>query len=499
MAGRGAPSRPADGLPGDPTEGDLDTMDRIQETLRRALDEDGFAPPDTLREDERVLAARVAELRRQARVHERRAQLAAEALKRIARIHQRTLRGLRAVQRVGGILSEASDANGICQAAVRILVEELGVENCSILLLDEDGRNLRLRAACGRRDSELSEAERGRFNRELVIPVGEGVAGTVVQTRRPMMIADVAKEGTFKRFDAEGVAVKSLLCFPLLSKSRVIGVINLSHPLIAQIGVELRRVLYLLSQMIGQVLTLSWMNRERLRAQFQRTEKLVAVGELSASVAHEINNPVTNILLRAQKLRRDAAAGEKVHTVAGEIERETVRIGRIVSRILEFAHRDEEEEPPERQNLNDLLEDTLILTEHHLTKKQRIRVRKALASELPDTLLRKGELEQVFTNLISNAAQAMPEGGDLTISTGVETDPQGATWIRVTLTDTGCGIPPENLERIFMPFFSTKKRGEGTGLGLPISRDLVQKNGGRIDVESVPGEGTSFHVVLPVR
>ncbi|MBN2492767.1 MAG: GAF domain-containing protein [Planctomycetes bacterium] len=412
--------------------------------------------------------------------------------------YRQLLRGFAGVRRVGRVLLETSDVDEICRRSVRIMVEDLGAANCSILLLSADRTTLRLAAAHGLGDDALGAAEKAaRFNRALTIRAGEGVAGQVVTTGKPRYLANVADDPSFQRL-ATAVPVKSLYCFPLRSKRSLIGVLNVSHPNLDGAGTNLRRLLSLLSGAIGQVITIARLHRRLLTEEHERQQKLASMGEMAASVAHEISNPVTNILLRAQKLKRAPRDAEEVSRLAAEMEKETHRIIKIVSKLLDVGP--DEGEAPALESLNDVVEDTLVLTEHHLRAARAIAVRKDLAEDLPAVRLVRRELEQVFTNLIVNAARAMPAGGVLTIATRLATPaeaPAPGRHVAAAFADTGHGIAPEHLERIFEPFFTTARKTGGAGLGLPISREIVERYGGAIRVESTPGRGTTFTVVLP--
>ena len=224
-------------------------------------------------------------------------------------------------------------------------------------------------------------------------------------------------------------------------------------------------------------------------------DRLAALGMLAAGVAHEVNTPITGISSYAQMLLSDIPEDHPHHEILKKVERQTFRAARIVNNLLELARdRDKEQRPV---SIAPLLTESVDLLSERLDKK-RIEV----AWELPDedvmVLGCDGELQQVFTNLIVNAFDAMSgnpgctRGGRLTIR--LETDGPKA---RISMQDTGPGIPPEKLAAIFQPFYSTKLKRGGTGLGLSISSEIVRRHGGRLEAESRPGEGARFLVELP--
>ncbi len=226
-----------------------------------------------------------------------------------------------------------------------------------------------------------------------------------------------------------------------------------------------------------------------------QTEKLAALGQVVARLAHELSNPLVAILGTAELLRREPLAVQTKERVT-RIAQQAERMARLVRNLLAFAR----ERPPDRRqplSLNRLLDETLELEAFEL-EVGRIRVVRALAPDLPETLADPDQLQQVFSNLVRNAVQAMRGAagrGTLTVTTRYD-EATGRAIARIA--DDGPGIPPQYLQKIFDPFFTSKPEGEGTGLGLAIARGIVEVHGGRIGVQSRPGEGASFTVELPV-
>lgn len=230
---------------------------------------------------------------------------------------------------------------------------------------------------------------------------------------------------------------------------------------------------------------------EQARDQLLQTEKLSSLGKMAAGIAHEINNPLTSILLNAhlmqERLPRNSRLRENLALVIGETE----RCSSIVKGMLEFARQTVPNMRP--VDLNVALEKTLLLMESQLLVQQ-VRVETRLDRSLPEVPADEGKLRQVFANIILNAADAMPGGGKLEVATRLDADRRTA---EVSFRDTGGGIPQEMLGRIFDPFFSTKGT-KGTGLGLAISYGIIQQHGGNITVESREGQGTAFTITLPM-
>jgi two-component system NtrC family sensor kinase len=228
--------------------------------------------------------------------------------------------------------------------------------------------------------------------------------------------------------------------------------------------------------------------------QLVMSEKLASIGELTAGVAHEINNPIAVIQGNLDVLRDVLGpAAEPVATEIRLIDEQVNRIRVIVTKLLQFARPGEFAGYVERVDTGSVLADCLVLSRHHLGKLS-IRVEQDYAA-LRQIGINCHELQQVLINLIVNAIQAMPEGGTLALSSADWDDQGVAKGVRIEVSDTGAGIRPEDLDRIFDPFFTTKKL-QGTGLGLSISRSLIERYGGSIAVASLVGEGTRFTVLL---
>ncbi len=221
-----------------------------------------------------------------------------------------------------------------------------------------------------------------------------------------------------------------------------------------------------------------------------QSEKLRSLGKIAAGVAHEINNPLTSILLNThlmlEKLEKSDVFFENLSLIADE----TARCTQIVKGLLEFARQN----PPQKTftNINELIERTSQLLEKQASF-QDIRIIKDLKAGLPPLKLDRNKIQQVFWNLLLNACEAMPEGGQITISSSLSADKKS---IAVHFADTGMGIPKENLSKLFDPFFTTKS--SGTGLGLAVSYGIVEQHEGRIEVKSEVGRGTVFTLSFPV-
>ncbi len=238
-----------------------------------------------------------------------------------------------------------------------------------------------------------------------------------------------------------------------------------------------------------------WEQKE-LQQRLYRASKLAAIGELAAGVAHEINNPLTGILASAMLLKSKTAAGDDALKNLSMIESEALRARDIVRNLLDFAHQGSKI-TTKTASISRLIEQTLFLMRHQ-TEKAGVKVRIRLDDKLPQLNLDVNQMKQVFINIIQNAVQAMPGGGNLAISAGVSGGRARGRLVEVEFADDGTGIEDSALARIFDPFFTTKRVGEGTGLGLSVSHRIVSEHGGEIRVKSEPLKGSTFTVVLPL-
>lgn len=230
-------------------------------------------------------------------------------------------------------------------------------------------------------------------------------------------------------------------------------------------------------------------------------DKMASLGKLSASVVHEINNPVAGILTLNLLMQRIVSEGDltgktlqQFSTYLHLMETETRRVSRIVSNLLGFSRQSNME--LKKFNLHRLIEKTLFLNQN-LLKISRVHVEKNLAADLPEIVGSQDLLQQVFVNMISNAAEAMrPAGGGIL---KISTQPAGEQAVRIVFEDTGSGIPKENRPHLFEPFFTTKKKGKGVGLGLSVAYGIVEEHGGHIEIESREDIGTVVRIELPVK
>jgi two-component system NtrC family sensor kinase len=239
--------------------------------------------------------------------------------------------------------------------------------------------------------------------------------------------------------------------------------------------------------------------RQKKESEFKllQSEKQASVGKLAGGVAHEINNPLTGIVTFTHMLLRRTDIPEDVRTDLETIGQETERVRKIVKGLLDFSRQTELDREP--TDVNRLVRQAITLVENQALIKG-VNLTFEPGDGLPMVTLDRNQMQSVLLNIIINALDATdPGGGSITITTniGISTSKPGQKGIEILCTDTGCGIPPENLNRLFDPFFTTKDVGHGTGLGLSVSYGIVERHGGTIWVQSKVGKGSTFKVWLP--
>lgn len=224
-----------------------------------------------------------------------------------------------------------------------------------------------------------------------------------------------------------------------------------------------------------------------------QTEKMSAIGVLAAGIAHELNNPMMGVINFIQYCKKHTPPEDRRYQVLADAEHEALRCIEIIRDLLTSSREGHGGEAKQLENCETVFERVLRLLTHRIGK-EGVAVRRHYSGRSPQVLMDAGEIQQVFLNLATNALDAMSSSAKKQLDVTVGSN---GTFVTVEVQDTGCGIAPELIYKIFNPFFTTKPFGEGTGLGLSISQGIVQKMGGEIRCESRPGEGAKFIVLLP--
>ena len=295
---------------------------------------------------------------------------------------------------------------------------------------------------------------------------------------------------TLTRLEAE-------VSIPLVSKGQLIGMINLSHKFNKDIYSH--EDIELLSTLANQT-TIAIENArlyddlKKSKSYIRRADRLASLGTLTAGLAHEIRNPLVAIKtftqLLPERIDDEEFRNHFLSIASGEVD----RISALVTELLEFARPSEPKF--ELEDINGILDGMILLVSTE-TKSKHIDILKDYASDLSQITIDREQMKQVFLNMLLNAIEATPQKGKICVKTRSYIKPEGEPYLQIEFTDTGCGIPPEYLEEIFTPFFTTKEKG--SGLGLSISNQIIQDHKGYIDVESQVNKGTSFFINLPLR
>jgi len=355
------------------------------------------------------------------------------------------------------------------------------------MLLDDTRAWLDMRASFG-----AGEMYRGKPR----LGVEESLLGIVLRRKKPVQVENVQTSTRYQNIEvarAEGLV--ALLSVPLVFGGQAIGTLSVYTGQPYSFSDEEVRILTALAEMSAIAIERARLY-ERLvdvEEQLRQNEKLSALGLLAAEVAHEIRNPLTVMKMLYHSLDLQFPAGDPRAKDALVIDQKIEHLNKIVEQVLDFARTTEPRMAP--VNLNQLIDELCLLVRHKL-KHQNIQLTQNLDPALPPVQGDAGQLEQAFLNLILNAAEAMPEGGDLTITSRTLRRKGEPGHVAVEFADTGAGMSEEQRRRAFKSFLSTTK-ARGTGLGLAVVGRILETHRGTVKVKSRPGKGTVVSVLLP--
>ncbi len=413
-----------------------------------------------------------------------------------ARLHAEVVRRseeLEALLSALQVITSGEHLQDVLNRLVGVTAKLSRCPNVSVALLDQATGQLRIMARQGLASVQLHD----------LVPVADSLAGVAFRTGEPLFSGDCqadARNGARTPDAALGLA--SVLCLPIRTAKGILGVLTLCSTTPHDDQLEKQDCLKMLAAHVAVAVEQSRMNeelsahialRERAQKELVRAEKLRALGELSAGVAHELNNLLAIVTARAQVIL-NRGTGETTREAARVLFQAATDARDVVRRVQSFARR----EAPVRLarcNLPQLILETLELTRDRWkdgpAKQGRpIQVVRKIGV-LPPVLGTQPEVREAITNLILNAVDAMPQGGTLSFVGAPVTDPVGRHWVELRVSDTGRGIPASLQDKIFDPFFTTKGV-EGMGLGLSVVYGIMQRCGGSIGVESTDGKGTTF-------
>jgi len=400
-------------------------------------------------------------------------------------------------------LMETLDIDEILRLVLEGVTKNIGFDRARLYMVNEKRNVLECKMAVGVDEEKM---------KGIVLPLDprNSVVARSVFEKQPFIIPDASQDPRVNPILKEKFNLHSLVVIPLLVKEKALGVIAADHlepgknvtretlesvmTFAQQAGLAIHNAfryqeLKNFSQQMEEKIQKTTAELRKTEAQLIRSEKLAALGQLAAGIAHEIRNPLTSINILIHSLRESLSSKNSHREDLKVIEEEIDRINEIVDQFLRFAR----PSPPllEKAEASSIFEEILQLLRPQI-EKQRISVQKNFRS-LPPVTIDKEQMKQVALNLLLNAIQAMPKGGRLKLSGRI---PTGNQWIQLSIQDSGIGIPPEDMDKLFDPFFSTREGG--IGLGLSIAHRIIDQHHGRIEAESTPRKGTLFTIMLPL-
>lgn len=409
------------------------------------------------------------------------------------------------VQQVIGL----TDPRAVAEITSDLLARYFAYELAAVFIADDKG-DLTIGGFGGASQNVVKRA-----TKSFEYPVSGGITGHVFETGESLVVNDVLQESRYRSI--KGWQAGSEMCVAIREGVRILGIIDVQsssrNAFTHNDFMALESLAGILASVISSAdqyqrlqVTIRQLRstqvelRARMEAQRSaenrliQAAKLAAVGEMAAGLAHELNNPLTSVTGFAELALEEIPEASETHKDIEMVLREAIRARDVVRRLLDFSRQSESVRA--RASLNEVIEDVVALS-RHLIHTSGVELKLNLEKNLPWALVDANQMKQVLLNLVHNALQAMPDGGELTILT--ETAARNKRdWVVISVMDTGIGIPQAEQARIFEPFYTTKGNKGGTGLGLSVTYGIVTDHGGQIEVESQLGVGAKFTVWLPL-
>ncbi len=389
-------------------------------------------------------------------------------------------------------LMESLDRDSLLSKIAARAEDLVWADTTSVCIVDSSDRMLKYLGVFGAKAQSIKE-------QELPLEAG-GIYNWIVSYGAPLLIPDAQADFRLDSPRMKELGIKSIMTVPLWSTNTMTALLTaINKKGGSSFDKHDLRLFTVFSNLASAALQNASLysdlkeKMEELRTaqeQLVRSTKMAAIGELSANVAHEINNPLTSVLGYTTHLLKTLELSEAQRKILVTMKQETLRVRKIIRNLLDFSRQRPSWMEPADISLP--LKETIALVQG-IADASSVVLCEYYPSEPAIVNMAHNDMKQVFLNIANNAIQAMPQGGVLRVSV----DSLDQKEIVVTFTDSGNGIATEHLSRIFEPFFSTKGNGDGTGLGLSISYRIVQNHGGRIEVENLEGRGATFRVVLP--
>ena len=399
------------------------------------------------------------------------------------------------ILRSSALINSSLDIEQVLDNAMKWAEEFMGAEASTVYELEDRSNELVVRLARG---------EKKRPVERITLKVGEGIAGTVVKTGKPMVIQDVSQENKFtdKIDRITGFQTKSAICVPLLLRNRPMGALQVINK---KSGEPFNRsdleILFAIAQHVSMAMENANLYR-RLEESFAvttqelritqekliRTERLASMSNLVQGVAHEIRNPVTTIGGFARRIKKELGDNRKLDKYVSIIIEETARLEHIVKRVHDFVETQSYSPAPTKI---EPLVDEVLKAAMPLANQQGVRIVKEIAPDLPQARLDSSQLSIALANIVDNALEAMPQGGTLILNALRED-----RSLVISIKDTGCGIPKDQLTAVYDPFVTSKSKG--VGLGLTLVHQVVSNHHGDIKIASEVHKGTAVILRLPL-
>jgi two-component system NtrC family sensor kinase len=398
-------------------------------------------------------------------------------------------------------VSTSLNLNEILNSTLDKITEILESSSVRIYLLDEKEEVLKLVAHKGFSSRVIEKS----FFR--VRKVGDGRLGKTVQECKTIVVEkeDPDEDLRVQALLEEGL--QSTVYIPLICKGKAVGVMPVSNYAPRKFSEDDVQLVTAIGNQIGvavdhanlyENLKDAYQDLKMTQEQLIRSEKLASLGKLAATIAHEINNPLAAVLTYirlmmklARKNEISPERSEEISRYLQTMESETARCGEIVKNLLAFSRHSTI--TIEEHRIETIIDKAIALINHELEMKE-IKLIKHNERELPKIQCDSKQMQQALLNLVVNASEAMAKGGTLNVESRRS---QETGYLEVIISDTGSGIPAEDLKNIFEPFFTTKEEGKGVGLGLSVVYGIITRHNGFIDVTSEPGKGSTFKIRLP--
>jgi signal transduction histidine kinase len=404
-------------------------------------------------------------------------------------------RELDTILRFGSLINSSLNIEDVLNHAMKWAEEFMDAEASSVYELNRERNEIFIRLARG----EKREPVRG-----IRLNLGEGIAGWVVKTGRPVVSQDVSKDKRFSdKYDKKtGFKTTSMICVPLIAKDEPIGALQVINKkskkpftqadfrlltgMAQQIAVAMENAK--LYQRLEEDFALTTQELKITQEKLIRSERLMAMGHLVQGVAHEIRNPIMTIGGFAQRLKKDLEEDHGLQKVVDAILQEAIRLEKLVKQVREFMN--VQSATLTMDKIHPVVDEVIRIFQP-LAKRQMVRIVKEIDGKTPLINMDSAQMVTALSNIVENALESMSEGGTLTLGVNRQNNN-----VLITVRDTGCGIPPEQLDAIYDPFVTSKTRG--AGLGLTMVHQIMINHQGEIKISSQLEKGTIVILRLPV-